>query len=77
MKIEKDEVQLLSGVRHGLTLGSPVGLQIQNRDWSHWTERMSVEPPAEPVPPVTRVRPGHADGGRCAEVRSPGRPERA
>ena len=61
MKIEKDEVMLVSGVRHGLTLGSPVGLQIQNRDWSHWTERMSVEALAEPVPPVTRVRPGHAD----------------
>lgn len=61
MKIEKDEVQLLSGVRHGLTLGSPIGLQIQNRDWPHWAERMSVEPSVEPVPPVTRVRPGHAD----------------
>jgi chorismate synthase len=61
MKIEKDQVQLLSGVRHGRTLGSPVALEIENRDWSHWTERMSVEAPGEPVPPVTRVRPGHAD----------------
>ncbi len=61
MKIEKDEARLLSGIRHGLTLGSPIGLEVQNRDWAHWTERMSIEPPVEPVPPVTRVRPGHAD----------------
>lgn len=61
MKIEKDAVRLLSGVRHGLTLGSPVGLEIENRDWSHWTERMSVEPVEQAVEPVTRVRPGHAD----------------
>ncbi|MCL4531649.1 MAG: chorismate synthase, partial [Actinobacteria bacterium] len=40
MKIEKDRVQLLSGVRHGLTLGSPIGLLIPNRDWANWTGRM-------------------------------------
>lgn len=61
MKIEKDRVQLLSGVRHGLTLGSPIGLLIPNRDWANWTGRMGVEPPEQPVEAVTRLRPGHAD----------------
>ncbi|MHB0871774.1 MAG: chorismate synthase [Chloroflexota bacterium] len=61
MKIEKDHALLLSGVRHGLTLGSPIGLQIQNRDWANWQERMSVEPLEQPVEAVTRLRPGHAD----------------
>ncbi|HEU5438651.1 MAG TPA: chorismate synthase [Ktedonobacterales bacterium] len=61
MKIERDAVELLSGVRHGHTLGSPVTLRIENRDWANWTERMSPEPVAEPPEPVTRVRPGHAD----------------
>ncbi len=61
MKIEKDQAQLLSGVRHGLTLGSPIGLQISNRDWANWTGRMGVEPSDQPVEGVTRLRPGHAD----------------
>jgi chorismate synthase len=64
MKIEKDEVQFLSGIRHGKTLGSPLTMLIENRDFVHWTEIMSAEPPAEePRNPrrVTRPRPGHAD----------------
>jgi len=61
MKIERDQVALLSGVRHGITLGSPIGLQIQNRDWQNWATRMSVEPTEETVAAVTRLRPGHAD----------------
>ncbi|MFI5274652.1 MAG: chorismate synthase [Ktedonobacterales bacterium] len=67
MKIEHDTVELLSGVRHGHTLGSPVTLRIENRDWANWTERMSPDPvppdagPATPHEIVTRVRPGHAD----------------
>jgi chorismate synthase len=61
MKIEKDAVRILSGVRHGRTLGSPVTLQIENRDWVNWQERMSVEPVESAVEPVTLVRPGHAD----------------
>ncbi|MGE5618251.1 MAG: chorismate synthase [Sphingomonadaceae bacterium] len=61
MKIERDRALLLSGVRHGLTLGSPIGLQIQNRDWANWQGQMGVEPPEEPVDVVTRLRPGHAD----------------
>lgn len=64
MKIENDEVQVLSGIRHGKALGSPVALMIENRDFVHWTEIMSseqieVEPKNARV--VTRPRPGHAD----------------
>jgi chorismate synthase len=61
MKIERDTVEILSGVRHGETLGSPITLRIENRDWTNWREAMSplaVETPSEPV---TRLRPGHAD----------------
>ncbi len=64
MKIEKDRVQILSGGRHGKTLGSPVALMIENKDWAHWTEVMSAEPvdiPAEKSRRVKRPRPGHAD----------------
>ncbi len=64
MKIEQDEVEILSGVRHGLTLGSPVALLIENKDWANWTEVMSAE--ARDVSPeksraLKRPRPGHAD----------------
>jgi chorismate synthase len=64
MKIEKDEVQVLSGVRHGKALGSPVALMIENRDFVHWEDVMSsTELDVEPRNPrlVTRPRPGHAD----------------
>jgi chorismate synthase len=61
MKIEKDIVRFLSGVRHGKTLGSPIAMQIENLDWANWQERMSTERIDEPTEPVTRVRPGHAD----------------
>lgn len=65
MKIEKDAVQLLAGVRHGKTLGSPIGLLIQNRDWKNWKVTMAPEAvvtSATPErPPMTRPRPGHAD----------------
>lgn len=61
MKIEKDTIAILSGVRHGRTLGSPITLHIENRDWVNWQDRMSVEPIDAQVDPVTRVRPGHAD----------------
>ncbi|MGI5836881.1 MAG: chorismate synthase, partial [Chloroflexota bacterium] len=61
MRIEQDRVQILSGVRHGFTLGSPISLQIQNRDWVNWQEKMAVEPVEKPGEPVTRLRPGHAD----------------
>ena len=60
--IEKDKVSVTSGVRFGHTIGSPVTLSVANRDWSNWTERMSVfgEPPQDLVREVT-PRPGHAD----------------
>lgn len=61
MKIESDEVEILSGVRYGKTLGSPIALLIQNRDWANWREMMSVEKPSEEQRAETRPRPGHAD----------------
>lgn len=61
MKIEKDKVIFRSGVRHGLTLGSPITLEIENKDWQNWQVKMSTTPVDEPVEAVTLVRPGHAD----------------
>jgi chorismate synthase len=64
MKIEQDQVEILSGVRHGLTLGSPLSLLIENKDWANWTEVMSAEPrdlTPEKSRRVKRPRPGHAD----------------
>lgn len=67
MQIEKDQVIISSGVRHGKTLGSPVTLTVVNDDWKHWTSIMGVEPLPEDVKPedvkrqITRPRPGHAD----------------
>jgi len=64
MKIEQDRVEILSGVRHGLTLGSPLAIMIENKDWENWTDVMSVEPrdlAPEKSRRVKRPRPGHAD----------------
>jgi len=61
MKIESDRAEILSGVRHGLTIGSPIALLIRNRDWENWKETMSVTPSTEEMQPITRPRPGHAD----------------
>ncbi len=63
MKIERDRVHIVSGVRWGQTLGSPLTLQIANRDWENWKATMSVAPPEPGTAPkeVTRPRPGHAD----------------
>ena len=60
MKIESDRVEFLSGIRFGETIGSPITLSVENRDWKNWTERMSAEglPFGEKV---TNARPGHAD----------------
>lgn len=60
MKIEKDKVDILSGVRFGQTMGSPVTLRINNRDWENWHDRMSATGQIS-GPPVTNARPGHAD----------------
>lgn len=64
MKIEKDRIEILSGVRHGFTLGSPIALQISNDDFVHWQDVMSSRPVEQPLSnprTVTRPRPGHAD----------------
>ena len=62
MKIEKDKVELITGVRDGKTLGSPVTLMIHNRDWANWEQIMSAEPGAAiDKKTVTLPRPGHAD----------------
>jgi chorismate synthase len=61
MKIEKDRAEVTSGVRHGRTLGSPVALQIENRDFANWEERMNPWPVDADVAEVHLPRPGHAD----------------
>jgi chorismate synthase len=66
MQIEKDRVQILSGVRHGKTLGSPITLVVENKDWKHWTTIMGSEPLSsdeneEVKRKISRPRPGHAD----------------
>ena len=61
MKIEKDHAEIWCGVRHGKTLGAPVGLIIRNKDWENWTTKMSVEPVDAQIRKVTLPRPGHAD----------------
>ena len=62
MKIEKDTAQILSGVRWGETIGSPVALVVMNRDWENWSEKMSSLPEyRDDSIAVTRPRPGHAD----------------
>ena len=61
MRFEQDELQLLTGIRHGRTLGSPVAIQIGNSEWERkWTEEMSPAPGATAAP-LTQPRPGHAD----------------
>ena len=61
MKIEQDHAEITAGVRHGKTLGSPLALWVQNRDWVNWTEKMAIEPVEAEIERVTRLRPGHAD----------------
>jgi chorismate synthase len=69
MDFERDDLEILGGVRHGRTLGSPVALVIRNTEWPRWTEAMGIAPPADPAAlqgtgrgaALTRPRPGHAD----------------
>src|SRR6476620_1000521 len=61
MKIETDTVEILSGVRHGRTLGSPVALLVANRDYANWEERMNPWPVDAEIEEVHLPRPGHAD----------------
>ncbi|HLS91619.1 MAG TPA: chorismate synthase, partial [Limnochordia bacterium] len=68
MQIEQDRVEILAGIRYGYTLGSPVALMVENRDWKNWVDVMTPEPVegkgGDQIPTgerVTRPRPGHAD----------------
>ena len=68
MKFERDEVRVLGGVRHGVTLGGPVAIEVANSEWPKWTEVMSPDPVDQEAiaemarnAPLTRPRPGHAD----------------
>ncbi len=64
MEIEKDKVEIISGVRMGRTLGSPIALLIKNLDWENWRQVMIVEDRkviSQNIPPLTHPRPGHAD----------------
>ena len=61
MKIESDAAQVTAGVRHGRTLGGPIALQVANRDYANWEERMNPWPVEAAVPEVHLPRPGHAD----------------
>jgi chorismate synthase len=61
MKIERDSAEVTGGVRHGLTLGGPVALQVANRDYANWEERMNPWPVSEEAAQVHLPRPGHAD----------------
>jgi chorismate synthase len=61
MKIESDAAEVTAGVRHGRTLGGPIALQVANRDYANWEERMNPWPVEAAVPEVHLPRPGHAD----------------
>src|ERR1700743_3437177 len=61
MKTEKDAADVTAGVRHGRTLGGPIALQVRNRDFANWEERMNPWPVEAQTPEVHLPRPGHAD----------------
>src|SRR5947199_4644990 len=61
MKIEQDRAIVTAGIRHGRTLGGPIALQVTNRDFANWEERMNPWPVEADVPEVHLPRPGHAD----------------
>src|SRR6202166_4596944 len=64
MKIETDRAHIVSGVRHSMTIGSPIAVLLENKDWKNWTEALPVEDidgAEDKKKPVTRPRPGHAD----------------
>ena len=65
MEIEKDKVEVISGLRYGKTLGFSIGLLIKNLDWENWKEIMSLEEPEKKVKELTLPRPGHADLAGC------------
>src|SRR3982750_2167604 len=61
MKIERDSAQVTAGVRHGRTIGGPIALQVANRDYANWEDRMNPWPVEAEVAEVHLPRPGHAD----------------
>ncbi len=61
MQIETDTIEILSGIRFGKTLGSPIAFNIENSDWKNWTHKMSHSPIKDKVEKITIPRPGHAD----------------
>jgi len=61
MKIETDAAEVTAGVRHGTTLGGPICMEVANRDYDNWFDRMNPWPVEEPIPEVHLPRPGHAD----------------
>ena len=61
MKIENDKAIILSGIRHGKTIGSPISIMINNKDYKNWENKMSIEPSQKEVKKITLPRPGHAD----------------
>lgn len=61
MKLEKDELEIMGGVRFGKTLGSPVAVVVRNTEWPRWQKDMSPEPGGEASRTLTTPRPGHAD----------------
>ena len=61
MKIESDTAEIISGVRYGNTIGSPISIFIQNKDWKNWQDKMSVSPVEKVSDPIKTPRPGHAD----------------
>jgi len=68
MKIETDKAHIVSGVRHSMTIGSPIAVLLENKDWKNWTEALPVEDiegGEDKKKPVTRPRPGHADLAGC------------
>lgn len=69
MKIESDRAQFFSGVRFGKTLGSPISLLIENKDWKNWTTKMSMTPVDDDVKEVEIPRPGHADYAGAVKYR--------
>lgn len=69
MKIEQDRAQIFSGVRFGKTLGSPIALILENKDWKNWRTKMSIRDIDESVKQVTVPRPGHADFAGAVKYR--------
>jgi len=71
MKIENDRAQIISGVRFGKTLGSPVAILIENKDWKNWLVKMSVTEIDEAIKQVVVPRPGHADYAGAVKYNQP------